>query len=120
MTHLRERQIRWNVISEPDFTTNHYFFWIINGNWREITRIKTNLVLELQPVEAVESDLERKKQRGVIPYELYRLDSPKHPDVINWSKVYSGPVIKDKRLYQRKIVSGLQEYMDTQMKRASS
>ena len=118
MRRKRKNQIRWNVEAEPTFNVSHYYFWIINSDPTAHARIRTNLALVFQPIDKAITLTGKKKYRDNFDYSLYVFDSPAPPPVGDaWKKVYDGEIIRDKKLYQRQKLNGLENFVDSQMAR---
>jgi len=110
-----ERQLWWNLRTEPQEERAQYFFVIINDS-REIEKISTRTIEQLAPVDELQ---ERQGKAGDLKYKLMMFLSPKKLETWNMRKIYQGAIKRKERLYEREKtgIDGLEEYIQSEIKR---
>ncbi|MFA4953547.1 MAG: hypothetical protein WC584_04960 [Candidatus Pacearchaeota archaeon] len=96
----QERRLHYNMAAEtPPENIFLWYFLIINES-REIERIKQRMFEELKPVhEEIPFDNGNIGNSHGLRYSLFCLKSSRNE--MDFSQVYSGRLIKDRRLYWR-------------------
>ena len=107
-----ERQIVWEVQSEDPPEIHHYNFLVING-LREINRIAQKIRFVFRPTDNFMDWTEGNVRRTKLKYKLFSIDSYlTSPDKIDWSTIYQGKIVRDRRLENRQTPKGLADFVD--------
>jgi len=105
-----QREVRWNVESEPNPETHHWKILVINDT-RAANNLLQRVYEQLQPVDSLTTITEGHIKRARVKYKLVSFDTYKsvEPD---WKKIYRGKVVRDRALTARNSPDGLAKYID--------
>jgi DICT domain-containing protein len=111
MSILQERHVRYNVSSSAHPETHEWYFLIINDR-QQTEQIVQKIYESLRPVDNVQKRTEGKVPGTRLKYSLHTLLSPIGPHIAHLSKLQTGKIRRDKRLYERVKQDGLPNFVD--------